>query len=131
MVRGHTKPVMPSPTPSSTLWPSQIQWPCPELGLHIGWFWEGKAVVVSSDRNVVNESNKAIVENKDMKYHKTKQKDANKFFANNSVNPSELPKTIKNVKEYIISYRDTPMESQDTMNLFRIEKSPNLTSIGL
>ena len=38
--------------------------------------------------------------------------------------------TIKNVKEYITSYRDTPMKSQDTMNLFRLEKSPNLTSLG-
>ena len=56
VVRGHTKPVM----------PSQIQWQCPDLGLHTGWFWEGRAVVVSSDRNVVNESDKAIVENKDM-----------------------------------------------------------------
>ena len=78
MVRGRTKPVM----------PSQIQWPCPELGLHTGWFWEGRAVVVSSDRNVVNESDKAIFENKDMRYRKTKQSDASQFFANNSVNQS-------------------------------------------
>ena len=121
MVRGHTKLVI----------PSQIQWPCPELGLHTGWFWEGRAVEVSSDRYAVNESDKAIVENKDMKYRKTKQRDEIKFFANNSVNQSGVTKTIKNVKEYITSYRDTPMKSQDTMNLFRLEKSPNLTSLGL
>ena len=32
---------------------------------------------------------------------------------------------------YTTLYRDTPMKSQDTMNLYRLEKSTNLTSLDI
>ena len=51
VVIGHTRPVM----------HCQSQWPCHELGLYSGWFGREGVGVVPSVRNVVHESDEAIV----------------------------------------------------------------------
>ena len=55
-------------------------------------------MVVSSDRNVVNESNKVIVENKDMKCRTNQAKDARKFFTNKLCKPKWSDKNYKKRK---------------------------------